>query len=67
MIIRPLLPISLETMHDPKEPVLLVALKIMRHAKLCLSVSVIIFLICVCWHSERMCRALSTFGQREQV
>ena len=40
-----LLPISLETMHDPKEPVLLVALKIMRHAKLCLSV--IMFLICV--------------------
>jgi len=24
--------------HDPKEPVLLIALKIMRHAKLCLSV-----------------------------
>ena len=65
MIIRPLLPISLETIHHPKEPVLLVALKIMRHAKLCLSV--IIFLICVCWHSESMCRALSTFGQRGQV
>jgi len=65
MIIRSLLPISLETMHDPKEPVLLVALKIVRHAKLCLSV--IIFLICVCWHSESMCRALSTFGQRGQV
>ena len=38
MVIRSLLPISLETMHDPKEPVLLIALKIMRHAKLCLSV-----------------------------
>ena len=37
MVIRSLLPISLETMHDPKEPVLLTALKIMRHAKLCLS------------------------------
>jgi len=65
MVIRLLLPISLETMHDPKEPVLLIALKIMRHAKLCLSV--IIFLICVCWHPERMCRALSTCGQRGQV
>jgi hypothetical protein len=48
------LPISMETTHDPKEPVLLIALKIMRHAKLCLSV--IMFLICVCWHPERMCR-----------
>ena len=47
--------------HDPKEPVLLIALRIMRHAMLCLSV--IIFLICVCWHPERMCRALSTCGQ----
>jgi len=65
MVIRSLLPISLETMHDPKEPVLLIALKIMRHAKLCLSV--IMFLICVCWHPERMCRALSTCGQRGQV
>ena len=36
MVIRSLLPISMETMHDdPKEPVLLIALKIMRHAKLC--------------------------------
>jgi len=51
MVIRSLLPISLETMHDPKEPVLLIALKIMRHAKLCLSV--IMFLICVCWHPAR--------------
>ena len=38
MVIRLLLPILMETMHDPKEPVLLIALKIMRHAKLCLSV-----------------------------
>jgi len=65
MVIRLLLPISMETMHDPKEPVLLIALRIMRHAVLCLSV--IIFLICVCWHPERMCRALSTCGQRGQV
>jgi hypothetical protein len=28
------------------------ALKIMLHAKLCLCV--IIFLICMCWHPERM-------------
>ena len=69
MVIRSLMPISLETMHDPKEPVLLIALlialKIIRHVKLCLSV--IMFLICVCWHPERMCRALSTCGQRGQV
>jgi len=65
MVIRSLLPISLETTHDPKEPVLLIALRIMWHAKLCLSV--IMFLICVCWHPERMCRALSTCGQRGQV
>ena len=65
MVIRSLLPISLETMHDPNEPVLLIALKIMRHAKLCLSV--IMFLISMCWHPERMCRALSTCGQRGQV
>jgi len=65
MVIRSLLPISLETMHDPKDPVLLIALKIMQHAMLCLSV--IMFLICVCRHPERMCRALSTYGQRGQV
>ena len=65
MFIRSLLPISWETMHDPKEPVFLIALKIMRHAMLCLLV--IIFLICMCWHPERMCRALSTCGQRGQV
>ena len=28
--------ISMETTHDPKESVLLIALNIMRHAKLCL-------------------------------
>jgi len=60
MVIRSLLPISVETMHDPKEPVFLIALRIMRRAMLCLSV--IMFLICVCWHPERMCRALSTCG-----
>jgi hypothetical protein len=65
MVIRSLLPISMETTHDPKEPVLLIALKIMRHAKLCLSV--IMFLLCVCWHPERMCWAQSNFGQRGQV
>ena len=43
MIIRSLLPLSLETMHDPKEPVLLIAFKIMRHAKLCLSVIMLLF------------------------
>ena len=64
-VIRSLLPISMETMHDPKGPVILIALRIMRHAMLCLLV--IMFLICVCWHPERMCRALSTCGQRGQV
>ena len=61
MVIRSLLPISLETLRDPKELVLLIALKITRHAKLCLLV--ILFLICVFWHPERMCRALSTCGR----
>ena len=65
MVIRSLLPISMEMTHDPKELVLLIALKIMRHAKLCLSV--IMFLICVCWHPGKMCRALYTCGQRGQV
>ena len=51
MAIRLLLLISLEAMHDPKEPVVLIALNIMRHVKLCLLV--IMFLICVCWHPER--------------
>jgi hypothetical protein len=53
MVIRSLLPISLETTHDPKEPVLLIALMIMRHAKLCLSV--IMFLICVCVGTQKGC------------
>ena len=65
MVIRSLLLISMKTTHDPKEPVFLIALKIMRHAMSCLSV--IVFLICVCWHPERICRALSTCGQRGQV
>ena len=65
MAIRSLLSISLKTMRDPKEPALLIALKIMRHAKLCLLV--IMFLICICWHPERMCRALCTCGQRGQI
>jgi len=39
----------MKTKQDPREPVLLMALEIMLHAKLCLSVSVIIFLIW-CWH-----------------
>jgi hypothetical protein len=30
-----LLPISMETMHDPKEPVFLIALKVMRCSMLC--------------------------------
>ena len=30
MVIRSLLPISMETMHDPKEPVFLIALRIMQ-------------------------------------
>ena len=59
---RSLLPISMQTKQDPREPVLPRALKIMLHAKLCLPV--IIFLNCVCWHPERICRALSSWGQR---
>ena len=51
MVIRSLLPISLETLRDPKELVLLIALKITRHAKLCLSV--IMFLICVCCNHKK--------------
>jgi hypothetical protein len=41
----------METTHDPKEPVLLIALKIMRHAILCLLV--IMFLICLCCLAPR--------------
>ena len=37
MVIRSLLPISMEITHDPKEPVLLIALKIMRYANLSFS------------------------------
>ena len=44
---------------------ILLSAVIMRYAKLCLLV--IMFLTCVCWHPERMCRALSTSGQRGQV
>ena len=53
-----LLPKFMQTKQDPREPVLLMALTIMLHAKLCLSV--ITFLICVCWHPQRICRALSS-------
>ena len=38
----------MQTKQDPRGAVLLMALKIMLHAKLCLSV--IIFLVCVYWH-----------------
>ena len=50
MIIRLLLPMSMTCFAD--------SLQDHRHAKLCLSV--IILLICVCWHPERICRALSS-------
>ena len=53
MAIRSLLPISLETMNDPKEPVLLIALNIMQHAKLCLLV--IMFLICIFVGTQKGC------------
>ena len=53
----------MQTKQDPREPVLLRDLKIMLHAKLCL----IIFHICMCWHSERICKALSSWGQSGQV
>ena len=43
MAICSLLPISLETMHDPKEPGFLINLKIVRHAMLCLSVIMLLF------------------------
>ena len=58
---RSLLPISMQTKQDPREPVLLMALKIMLHARLCFSVIIyIVFPICVCWHPERICKALSS-------
>ena len=63
---RSLVPVFMQTKQDPREPVLLMALKFMLHAKLCLSV--IILLIYVCWHPEWICRALlSGWGQRGQV
>jgi len=37
---RPLLPMSMQTKQDPREPILLMALKFMLHAKLCLSVTI---------------------------
>ena len=42
----------MDTKQDPREPILPVALKIMLHARSYLSV--IIFLICVCWHRHEM-------------
>jgi len=48
----------MQTKQDPRGIVLLMALKIMLHAKLCLLV--IVFLTCVCWHPEKICRALSS-------
>ena len=53
--------ISMAITRDPKEPVLLIAIKIMRHAKLCLLV--IMFLICVCWHPERCARYCLLVGR----
>ena len=52
MVIRSLLPVSMETTHYPKEAVLLIALKIMRHAKLCLSVIMSLF---ACAGTQRGC------------
>ena len=66
---RSLLPIIfmhyIHTKQDHREPVLLVVLKIMLSAKF--SLLVIIFLICVYLHLERICRVLSSWGQRGQV
>jgi hypothetical protein len=61
MVVHSLLPISMEKTHDAKEPVLLIALEIMQHAMLCLWV--IMFLICVCWHPEGMCRHCLLVGR----
>jgi hypothetical protein len=58
MASRLLLPVSMQTKQDHREPALLMALKIILHAKLCLSV--IIYLICMYRHPERICRALSS-------
>jgi hypothetical protein len=56
---------SMQKKQDHREPALLMVLKIILHAKLCLSV--IIFVICVYWHPERTCKALSSRGQRGQI
>jgi hypothetical protein len=52
MIIRSLLPMSMEATHDPKEPVLLIAFKIIRHAKFCLSVIMFLF---ACFGTQKEC------------
>jgi len=52
--LRSLLLISMETTHDYKEPVLLIALKTMLHAKLCLLVTM--YLICVSKQPRRVCQ-----------
>jgi hypothetical protein len=49
-------PIPMQTKQDPREPVLLMALKIMLHDKT--GLSVIINPICGCCHPERICRAM---------
>ena len=51
---RSLLPISMQAKQDPREPVLLMALKIILHAKLCLSM-----IMCV-GIRKGICRALSS-------
>jgi len=56
---------SMQTTQDPREPVLLMALKSILHAKLCLSL--IILLICVCLHPERICKALSSEGREGKL
>jgi len=54
---RFLLPFSMETKQDPRDPAPLMAFMIRQHDKLCLST--IIFLICVCSHPKKMCRSPS--------
>jgi hypothetical protein len=61
---RSLLPLSMQTKLDLRKPVLLMALKVMLHAKLCLLEIIFSYL---CWHPERICKALSSWGQRGQV
>jgi hypothetical protein len=65
MVIHSLLPISLETMHDPKDPVLLIALKIMQQCYVVSFGDHVPYLRVSA--PRRMCRALSTYGQRGQV